>query len=541
MARTPLLRSIRSLFTDLRASRATGIPMRELPERRRELLVNRRALLGAASAGAGALALGMVKPAMAARKPSVAIVGAGIAGLSCGLRLLDHGVSATVYEGSGRIGGRMFSNNGGYWNDGQVSEWCGELIDTSHTTIRSLARRFDLRLDDLHAAEPPGSTETYRFFDRYYPKAQADADFLRILDALNQDVNDAPFPTTFDAFTPEGKALDKLSVYDWIESRVPGGHRSPLGQLLDTAYNIEYGSDTTLQSSLNLVYLLGFQPEDDDGLAVFGVSDERFHIRGGNQLLPQAIARHLGDSVVTGYKLARVERTSGGRVVLAFEVGAGTRQIIVDYAVLALPFAVLRELDYSRAGFSSLKQTAIRDLGRGHNGKLQLQFQKRLWTQRGPWGISSGSSYADTGYQSSWEVSRAQPGADGLLVFYSGGSVTDAMATNAAFTTIQANAGVATDAQRALGQVSTVFPGLPALWNGRATQSLPHKFPFMNASYSYWRVGQYTAFSGIEGVAEGNVFFCGEHTSQDFQGFMEGGASTGVERASEILGAIRGR
>jgi monoamine oxidase len=88
--------------------------------------------------------------------------------------------------------------------------------------------------------------------------------------------------------------------------------------------------------------------------------------------------------------------------------------------------------------------------------------------------------------------------------------------------------------------VSTVFPGLKPLWNGKATQSLPHKFPFMNASYSYWRVGQYTAFSGIEGVPEGNIFFCGEHTSQDFQGFMEGGASTGVQTASDLFDVIRG-
>lgn len=40
---------------------------------------------------------------------------------------------------------------------------------------------------------------------------------------------------------------------------------------------------------------------------------------------------------------------------------------------------------------------------------------------------------------------------------------------------------------------------------------------------------------------EGNIFFCGEHTSQDFQGFMEGGASTGEQTAAEILRLIRRR
>ena len=38
-----------------------------------------------------------------------------------------------------------------------------------------------------------------------------------------------------------------MSIYDWIESRVPGGHRSQFGQLLDVAYTIEYGADTSDQ------------------------------------------------------------------------------------------------------------------------------------------------------------------------------------------------------------------------------------------------------------------------------------------------------
>jgi monoamine oxidase len=541
MARTPLLRSLRALFRDLRVSRATGIPMRELPERRDELRPRRREILkGAAAAVAGATILGaLARQARAAGQPTIAIVGGGIAGLACGLRLADRGIAATVYEGSARIGGRMFSNNRGYWADGQVSEWCGELIDTGHTTIQGLARRFGLPLDNLPAGEARRSTDTFRFFDRYFPTAQADADFLAIADALDRDVNDAPFPTTFDSFTPAGQALDRMSIFDWIESRVPGGHQAPLGALLDTAYNIEYGADTTVQSSLNLLYLLGFQP-DDQHLAVFGESDEAFHIRGGNQLLPQAMAAALGDAVVTGWRLARVAKTPAGRVRLVFDVaGGGSREVVADLAVLAIPFAVLRDLDIAGAGFGALKRTAIQDLGRGHSGKLQLQFDRRLWTQRGPWGISTGTTYADTGYQSSWEASRAQPGASGIIVFYSGGSVTDGMATAAPFATIGGNPQVAADARRALAQVTPVFPGLARIWNDRATQSLPHKFDFMKASYSYWRVGQYTTFAGIEGEPEGNVFFCGEHTSQDFQGFMEGGASTGQETASEIAHLLR--
>ena len=78
-----------------------------------------------------------------------------------------------------------------------------------------------------------------------------------------------------------------------------------------------------------------------------------------------------------------------------------------------------------------------------------------------------------------------------------------------------------------------------SIWNGRATQSLPHKSPFFNLAYSYWKVGQYTKFSGYEIATQGGVYFCGEHTSTDFQGFMEGGAETGKQAAKDLAKVLK--
>ena len=533
MARTPILRSLIQLRRDLDASRLTGIPLDELRDMRAQRWrgFSRRQILGGVAAGAAVLAL--PRGLRAATQPTVAIVGGGIAGLTCALTLRDKGYASTVYEVSGRVGGRMFSNRSGYFAGGQVSEWCGELIDTGHHTVRNLAARFSLPLDDLLGAEPNKSTETYYFNGRYYAKTDADADFHNILGALRADVDGAGYPTLYNSFTPTGFALDQMSIYDWIETRVPGGHGAPLGQLLDTAYNIEYGADTRDQSALNLVYLLGFQPTATR-LDIFGASDERFHIRGGNEQLPEAIASNLGPSTVkTGYRLVRLKQTSGSRYVLTFDRAGGTFETTVDFVVLAIPFATLADVDTAQAGFDALKKKAIAQLGRGHNGKLHLQFDTRGWLGSGPWpGIANGSSYSDTGYQASWEVSRAQAGTPGILVQYSGGSVTDAMRSTSAFATAS-DPRVVQDAERGLAQFAPVYPGLA--WNGKATQSLPHKSPFFNNSYSYWKVGQYTSFSGYEGVAQGGVYFCGEHTSQDFQGFMEGGASTGKATGTALI------
>ena len=66
-----------------------------------------------------------------------------------------------------------------------------------------------------------------------------------------------------------------LSAYDWIETRVPGGHSSPMGALLDVAYNEEYGGQTTDQTALNILGLLAYQPSPGQ-FSVFGLSDERY-------------------------------------------------------------------------------------------------------------------------------------------------------------------------------------------------------------------------------------------------------------------------
>jgi monoamine oxidase len=507
MAHTPLLRTLRRWFRERRALRG------DAPR------PGRRAFLAGAAATAALTAL----PARAARGDArVAVVGAGIAGLACALELKQLGIDATVYEASGRVGGRMFSL-ARHWEDGQLSEWGGELIDSGHHTMRNLAMRYGFKLDHLLKAQPAGSEDTY-YLGGEYSKAEADADFGAVYDAVSADLDAAGYPTTFESSTPEGRKLDKTSVAGWIDARVPGGLKSRMGRLLELAYVIEYGADADEQSALNLVYLLGYQPNGNGKtFNEFGVSDEAYHIRGGNEQLPRAMADELGkDALRPGHRLVRLAQ-KGGRYVLSFDKQA---DVVADWVVLALPFSVLAHVDTRGAGFDGLKQKAIQELGRGLNGKTQLQFASRGWNPAG-----NGSSYSDTGYQAGWEATRAQAGKSGILVFYSGGSPVLKKRAKASFAT-EKNPDVTADAAEAAKQVEPVFPGLT--WNGLATQSLPHLSPLFRASYAFYRPGQYQEFGGTEGRRQGGVLFCGEHTSQDYQGFMEGGASEGVRAAREL-------
>src|SRR5206468_6721708 len=124
--------------------------------------------------------------------------------------------------------------------------------------------------------------------------------------------------------------------------------------------------------------------------------------------------------VRTGWRLTAIAKNLDGSVALSFAAPSGAATVTADQVILTTPFPVLRTLDYSKAGFDDLKKTAITQLGAGRNAKLQLQFTSRYWNTSGPWGVSTGDSYTDLGYQNTWDVTRAQAGETGILVDYTG-------------------------------------------------------------------------------------------------------------------------
>src|SRR5437773_12193600 len=303
MARNPLLSRFQTLFADFDEAERSGRSVAQIREERRLMALTRRDFLKVTGAAVGAAALAGPATALAATamrgsttQGRIAIIGGGIAGLNAALTLQDAGITSTVYEASGRVGGRMHSDTTS-WLNGQTSERSAELIDSGHKAILGLASRFNLTRVDLLGAEPLHSTDTNYFFGHYYTDAQAQADFNPVWNNVKKDVNAAGYPTLYSSSTQAGSDLDHMSIYDWIESRVPGGHSSPMGSLLDVAYNIEYGNVTTQQSSLNLVYLLGFS-SNPGNFQIFGATDERYHIAGGNERLPEAIAAAMAQGTV---------------------------------------------------------------------------------------------------------------------------------------------------------------------------------------------------------------------------------------------------
>jgi monoamine oxidase len=512
MARTPLAGRFQTLFAELEP------PVEEVAagHTRREAL-KRAGLLTGGLTAAGAL--NWLPPANAATAPRIAVVGGGLAGLTCAYRLKQAGQIAQLYEASDRIGGRCWTIRGSF-ADGQIAEHGGELIDQGHTAIRQLSQELGLNLVNLLSAEQNGTEPFYRFDGSPYPLKQATTDLKAIWQKVHSDVSAASYPTQWDLNTPRGVELDNMSIIDWINESVPGGISSPLGQLLDVAYNIEYGGESSVQSSLNLLYLLGYSGQGN--LRIFGPSNEKYHVVGGNDQITDRLAAQLSGQLNRGRELTALRKRSDGSYTLTFGNGSTAT---ADVVVLALPFSLLREVDISGAGFEARKLRAIDQLGMGTNSKLQVGFTRRHWRTLG----CNGDTFADTGYQNTWEVSRGQAGASGILVDYTGGD-------------IGASFGRGTPDQRArqfLGQLEPVLPGITGAYDGRATLDYWTGYRWTKGSYSYWKVGQYTDFGGIEGTRQANCHFAGEHTSVDFQGYLNGGVETGARAAADILADLK--
>jgi monoamine oxidase len=509
VARTPLAERIEEAYAEVVEQRTT-----------RRGLLKRTATAGAAIAGASTMGR-FAKAAYGGSAPRIAIVGAGLAGLTCAYRLKQAGLNAQIYEASSRIGGRCWSIHD---FDPLVAEHGGELIDQAHTAMRQLAQELGFPLDNLLQAQPKGTEDFFYVNGVHYQYSQLVDDLNGIYQKLHKDVSAASYPTLWNLYTQRGWELDHMSIIDWLNETIPnGGAQSNLGRVLDIAYNIEYGAECSQQSALNLLYLLGYSGQGQ--FRVFGPSNEKYHVRGGNDQVAKSLAKALEGQISTDTPLTAIRLNSGGTYTLSF----GSSTVTADHVVLALPFSLLRSVNYSKAGFEPLKVTAIKELPMGTNSKLHIEFKDRFWYGAG----NNGNTYADTGYQNTWEVSRAQGGAKGLLVDYTGGNI------GASF-----GSGTPTSrAQQFISQLQPVFPTVPDIagkhWTGRAAIDFWAGNPWTKGSYSYWKVGQYTKFSGMEKARQGNCHFCGEHTSQDFQGYLNGAVETGERAASEIVGDLK--
>lgn len=534
MSRTPLFTLLRRSLHLARQANETGeSPGAVVEQWREESRLSRRSFVAGSSAAVATLALTgcapgtrggqaappMPMPSASRTEEPVVIVGAGIAGLTCAYRLRQQGVPVRLMEAQSRTGGRMYSLRN-YFADGQVCELGGELIDTGHATIRNLAAELDIALNDL-ATDDASLDETVWFIDGA-KRSEEDvvAAFLPIAQRLLATLE--PFGDEFDptVLSPQGaEALDRTTLAEWLDREgVTGWMRT----LLNVAYTTEYGLEPERQSALNFILMID---PDPTAFRVFGDSDERFHVQGGNDRIVRTLADRVADHIETDTVLEAVSKRADGRHTLTFRRDSGVRTVIARHVVLAMPFTLLRDVQLD-VPMSPAKRRTIAELGYGTNAKLMIGFSSRPWRERHN---SNGSVVTSLPFQLVWETSRLQDGRAGILTNFSGGDHGLAV-------------GQGTPADQAAALVrdlETIFPGVQAAREGmKETRFHWPTNRWVRASYASYLAGQWTSVRGLEGQPVDTLHFAGEHCSLEAQGYMEGGCETGTRAASDVLMAL---
>ncbi len=451
--------------------------------------------------------------------PRVVIVGAGIAGLNAAYVLKKAGVRADVYEASSRSGGRMLSARD-LLAPGLVTELGGEFIDSSHVDILTLAQEFGLTLLDRQADSEANLRTAYFFGGRHYSERQVVEAFRPLATRISKDA--ATLGEVIDYKNPgNAVALDKLSVGAYLDKI---GAHGWVRQFLKVAYITEYGLDEGEQSALNLITMISTDVSAGK-IQVFGDSDERYKISGGNASITEHLTQRLGGQVQFGYRLEALHRRATGYTLSFQTPNQSVRDVHADYVLLTLPFSVLREVRIM-LDLPHYKTQAIQELGYGTNAKILVGTTQRLWRKL----TYSGEVFSDQPFQFAWDNSQGQAGVAGGLTLFSGG---------------KAGVEVGHDtpehqANRLMAGMERVFPGVRATLTSKVARHHWPSAPYSKGSYACYRPGQWTTIAGAEFEPVGNLYFAGEHCSTDFQGFMNGGAETG-RRAAQALLAVVGK
>ncbi|HEX6256145.1 MAG TPA: FAD-dependent oxidoreductase [Euzebyales bacterium] len=537
MGRTPLFR-----FTVRALQRARQLNLEAAGQpaavQRPGYRVSRRQFLksGATAAAAAGLATttgGGLVSARAMDPPRIAIVGGGLAGLNAALWLQDLRIDATVYEARDRVGGRCYSRKLVHDNTEYVLDYGGSFINSDHADMLALIDRYELR-DELFdrvedADDQPYQAEAYYFDGKLIPEATFATDLQAIAEQISRDAalldqNWSKWASRFDA----------LSVADYLDQHADKLTAPGTREVLEQANRSEYGSEPRDSSALQLLFLLPVA--DGEHVEILGYSDEKYVLEGGIGRLPDAMAAELGDRVQLGRVLTRVEDRMS-TYMLTFADG---EVVEVDAVIVTVPASLLRTIEWTVTLPSQFRRY-IRDIDLGRNEKTFVGFTPRIWrTQQvwtnGMWVDGSplpGPDKNTNGYCVAWEATQREgPDApSGAVTFYFGGAQ------------VQKNRTSVRDLARSL---YTIIPGDADddTHNGFSAATDWANEEFTRGAYINFKPGQLTTYGQyfwIENelsVAFRNLVFAGEHFSDLWYGFMNGGAETGRLAANYVANRL---
>jgi monoamine oxidase len=472
---------------------------------------SRRDFLRRSASIAGLAALPALRAWAADDTADVIVIGAGLSGLMAAIELERAGHRVLVLEGRNRVGGRVltFSDTQG------APEAGGNIIYGDYQRLIALAEQLGVVLEDQvprlsrHASytlvldgKPVSRKEWPDSPRNPFPPALREMMPWQYVPTLTSQEN--PLQSIEVWYAPANAPLD-VSMRDFLRAQ------GATDEIIRLAYDTipTYGMNARDVSALMMAYVSAFTKLQKN------VRPVMLQARGGNQRLPEAMARQLRSEIRFSRRVVAVQQEAD-RVTVRTKDGDRYQAKAV---ICALPFAALREI-HLEPGLKGVQARAVRTLPHQPIHQVALHVARPFWETDG----MEPSMWTDS------HIGR-------IAAIYHGASADEVSSLVVSAFGPAAHYLDRLGAEDAAAYVVAEIERMRPAAKGALSVTGQHSWSrdgFAGGAWAYFHPGTVTKFLPEMFAPSGRVHFCGEQTSVASRG-MEGALETGERAARAVI------